>query len=289
MRPLKLRRDPAPSRSAYRLQRLWLTPGVRLFLRWGVPALAVVASLLLWGSDPDRRARLADGVAEIRSQIEQRPEFMVKLMTIVGASPDVADELRIVLPFDFPVTSFDLDLDMIRRTAERIDAIRKADVRIRSGGVLEIEVTERVPAVVWRGEEGLELLDRDGHRVATVTARRARADLPLVAGAGAGRAVPEALELFAAAAPIAPRVRGLLRVGERRWDLVLDRDQRIRLPEDDPRTALERVIALDEVRDLLSRDVTVIDMRNPDRPTIRMGDGAAERFRETSLPGDHRL
>jgi cell division protein FtsQ len=49
-------------------------------------------------------------------------------------------------------------------------------------------------------------------------------------------------------------------VGERRWDVVLDRDQRILLPETEPGRALERVLALDQAQDLLDRDVTV-DLR----------------------------
>jgi hypothetical protein len=60
------------------------------------------------------------------------------------------------------------------------------------------------------------------------------------------------------------RLRGLVRIGERRWDVVLDRDQRILLPADRRRGALERVIALDEAHELLARDIAVVDMRNPD-------------------------
>jgi len=86
--------------------------------------------------------------------------------------------------------------------------------------------------------------------------------------------VPQALQLFAAAKPIAERVRGLVRQGERRWDVVLTRDQVIELPETDPVPALQRVIALQEAGQLLDRDVTVIDMRNPDRLTVRLGPDA---------------
>ncbi|MEL6209777.1 MAG: cell division protein FtsQ/DivIB [Pseudomonadota bacterium] len=92
---------------------------------------------------------------------------------------------------------------------------------------------------------------------------------------------PEALELMQVATLIAPRIRGLLRVGERRWDVILDRDQRIMLPEEGAVSALEQVIAMDQARQLLARDVAVIDMRNPDRPTLRMGGTATEIFRES--------
>jgi cell division protein FtsQ len=67
-------------------------------------------------------------------------------------------------------------------------------------------------------------------------------------------------------------------VGERRWDLVLDRGQRIQLPADRPVAALEQVLAISEVKDLLERDVAVVDMRLSARPTIRMSENAVQEW-----------
>ena len=280
MRPLGRFRDPAPSRSAYKLQRLLLPPAFRFFLRVGLPLGCVALAAGLYLSDEARRDALIYAAADMRRQIEERPEFMVNLMSITGVSDEVAEDIREIIPIDFPVTSFDLDLEQIRARAEEIDAVASARVHVRSG-VLEIAVEERLPAVVWRAREALELLDAEGHRVASLAHRTDRSDLPLLAGEGAQNAVPEALELMQVATLIAPRIRGLLRVGERRWDVILDRDQRIMLPEDDAVRALEKVIALDEARQLLARDIAVVDMRNPERPTLRMGDTATETFRES--------
>ena len=65
-----------------------------------------------------------------------------------------------------------------------------------------------------------------------------------------------------------------MRVGERRWDLVLDRDQVVQLPEADPAAALRRVMALDAAEQLLARDLSVVDMRDPTRPMLRLTEHA---------------
>ncbi len=278
MRPL--RRDPAPSRWGYRLERLMLTPNFRRFLRIGLPVLVVVVAMAVWLGDAGRRAALGAKLTEIRREIETRPEFMVRLLAVEGATDPVAATVRARLALSLPVSSFDLDLAAIRKAAEEIDAVAQAGVRVRTGGVLEVRVTERVPALIWRGRDGLHLLDATGHPVAPLDARSERPDLPLVAGEGARDVVPEAIALLAAAGPIEPRLRGLLRVGARRWDLVLDRDQRILLPEAEPIPALERVIAMQQAQNLLDRDISVVDLRNPARPTIRMQDAAAATFRD---------
>jgi cell division protein FtsQ len=270
-------RDPAPSRLAYRMERLWLTPLFRVFLRMGLPVLAVLAVALVWLGDEGRRDALARKFADLRLQFESRPEFMVRLMSIDGASQPVADAVRAMLPVTLPASSFRIDLEAFRAAIEQVDAVDSAEVKVRSGGVLAVTVTERKPAVLWRTASSLEMLDATGHRVATLLDRAARPDLPVIAGEGAEGAVPEALAILAAAGPILPRVRGLVRQGDRRWDLVLDRDQRVLLPALDPVTAVERLIAIDAAEELFERDISAVDLRNGDRPTVRLtGHAVAE-------------
>jgi cell division protein FtsQ len=273
MQPV-MRRDPAPSRMAYRMQRLWLTPLFRTFLRHGLPALAVILFVGIWLGNAERRDALIAQFQSLKTEIEHRPEFMVSMTSIEGASPALGDAVRSMLHLSFPVSSFDLHLKAIRAKVEALDAVASAEVRVVGGGVLQVTIHERKPAMVWRSRQGLELVDATGHRVAGLTQRAARADLPLIAGAGAEKAVPEAQAIFAAAGPLAPRIRGLVRVGERRWNVVLDRDQRILLPETDPVAALERVIALDQAQGLFFHDVTTVDMRLPNRPTLRLSAAA---------------
>ncbi|WP_435310901.1 cell division protein FtsQ/DivIB [Primorskyibacter sedentarius] len=270
------RPDPAPSRLHYRMQRLMLTPLFRVLLRVGLPVAAVAGAGAIYFADLDRREAFFATFHELRRSFEERPEFMVKLMAIDGASDSVAEDIREIVPIDFPVSSFDLDLDAMRDTVTGLDAVQSASLRVRQGGVLQIDVIERVPALVWRTASGLELLDKTGVQVGPLTSRSARPDLPLIAGAGANEHVAEALDLIAAAGPLAARMRGLVRVGERRWDVVLNRDQRILLPEAGAVQALERVIAMHQAVDMLSRDLVTVDLRLPGRPTVRMTDLAVQ-------------
>ncbi|MCX7566323.1 cell division protein FtsQ/DivIB [Sulfitobacter sp. F26169L] len=274
--PVAGRPDPAPSRWAWRMQRLMLTPGFRFALRAGVPFCITLMAGTWYLSDEGRRGAIQQAVADARASIESRPEFMVNLMAVDGAKDELATYIRDSLPLDFPISSFDLDLDAMRATVSQISAVKSASVRIRPGGVLQIDVQQRKAVALWRNADGLALVDENGIYVAAATSRHARPDLPLIAGEGADKHVKEALELIEAAAPLGNRLRGFVRMGARRWDVVLDRDQRIMLPEDDPLRALERVIALESAQDILTRDVARVDMRLARRPTVRMTNQAAE-------------
>ncbi len=270
--------DPAPSRWAWRLQRLMLTPGFRFGLRFGVPFAVVFAASSIYLGDDVRRQTILDTIAETRRAIEERPEFMVQVMAIDGASTETAEDIREILSIDFPTSSFDLDLEHIRLTVGGLDPVKEVTVRIRPGGILHIDATPRVPVAIWRQADGLTLIDETGARVADLDGRNLRPDLPLLAGPGADKAVPEALALIDAAAPLGSRLRGVVRVGMRRWDMVLDRDQRVLLPEFGAVRALERVIALENAQDMLSRDVARVDMRLAQRPTVKMNEAATQEW-----------
>jgi cell division protein FtsQ len=69
------------------VQRLWLTPLFRALLRIGLPAFVVIAALLWYATDEQKVQALVDQVAEIRREIEDRPEFRINVLSIEGASP----------------------------------------------------------------------------------------------------------------------------------------------------------------------------------------------------------
>lgn len=271
--------DPAPSRWSYRLHRMWLTPSYRRMFRLGLPVALICGGIGGFVSDQTRVTELVETWQETRRAFEERPEFMVRLMSIEGAEPELAEVIRDDLAVRLPVSSFDLDLEAMRQKVEAFNAVASATLRIKPGGTLVVDVVQREPGILWRHGQGLSLLDAEGHMVAGASSRADWMELPLIAGIGAERHVPQALALFEAAEPLGDRLRGLVRIGDRRWDIVLDRNQRILLPETGAVAALERLIALDESRDMLDRDLAVVDFRNPNRPTVRLNAFAAGELR----------
>lgn len=276
--------DPAPTKWGYRYQRLMLTPGVRAAMRIGLPVLLVSMIAGAWFAKPENRAMLEAQIAQAVRGFQERPQFMVQSMTVTGADDVILPAVTALLPKDYPQSSFDLDLLAIRARIETLDAVRSASVRVGPGGVLQVAVTPRDPVALWRDGPVLRLIDAEGVQSGTLATRGNRPDLPLIAGDGAERHIQEALDLYARAGPLRDRVRGLVWMGERRWDIVLDRNQRILLPSDGPVAAFDRVIALDLAQDMLERDVTIVDMRNADRPTLRMNEDAAAALRRVTTP-----
>ena len=171
----------------------------------------------------------------------------------------------------------------MKTTVEDIEAVENVSILVGAKGVLQVGIVERVPALLWRNEEGLTLLDAQGVASGRVDARQDRGDLPLVAGLGVEQNIPEALKIFQKLGPIAGRVRGLMRKGERRWNVVLDRGQVLMLPEEQPIAALGRILALHRAQDILNRDVLVVDIRDGRKPILRLSAPALDDFKKLRL------
>lgn len=279
MRPLSPERRPAPgpSRLAFRLARAWAQQRVRNLVLVYLPLVAF--GLAAWAVVSTDRLRLAiqADLEALAERVAARPEFAVKGIAIEGASPGLARELRATVGPVKGTSSLHLDLDAIRARIEALGPVATASVFFDPRGTLAIRVSERLPAALWRDMDGaLWVLDREGVTIGPAAARAEHPRLPLLLGIGAPARVEEALGLMEVAPALMPRLRAFALVGERRWDVVLDRGMTVLLPERAPARALAGAMALQFGEELFERDLTAVDLRLPERPTLRLHPRAAE-------------
>lgn len=174
MGQVSARNDPAPSRWSYRMQRVLLTPMYRRMLRFGVPFCLTFGVASWYLTDPAVQQRMMLTFNDLRQQIQTRPEFMVKLLAVEGASPRTAEDVRDSFGYVLPLSSFDMDLEAVRAAIEDIPAVASAAVRVRQGGVLEVRVHERQPAALLRVPKGLIVIDNAGVALDAVAHRAER-------------------------------------------------------------------------------------------------------------------
>lgn len=168
-----------------------------------------------------------------------------------------------------------LDLDGAKTRLESIPWIRSAAVERRLPDGLYVRLVEHQPVAVWQHHRKFDLIDQDG-----VVIPNARADdfpaLPQVVGDEAPRAASDVVDMLASEPALASRVIASVRIGGRRWNLMLDNGIEVALPENSPESAWHRLAALDHSDRLLERDVTFIDMRLADRLVLRLSPDTAK-------------
>jgi len=139
---------------------------------------------------------------------------------------------------------------------------------------LQITITERLAFALWQKDGRISVIAGDGTVLEPFVENR-YLGLPLVVGRGAERQAKDFLALIDRYRDVKAALRASILVAERRWDLRLANGVNVRLPETDIAGALDRLVQLDRDKKLLSRDIESVDLRLPDRVTVRLSDSAA--------------
>ena len=277
--------DPAPSRIAYRMMRLMLIPRLRLIFTLGFPSLLIFCATLGLFININVWENISAIKKDLKLAFVQRPEFMIKVASIDGSSDELANEIREILPLDFPVSYFDLDIKYLHKVVNEIPAVASAAIKISAGGVLQINVAEKSPAFIWRKGNVMSVIDETGSFIRIANSRVDYPKLPLVVGEAADLAVSEISSLMQANEYFKDHVRAFIRVGERRWDLILENNVRIMLPQREFLAAFDRLMLMNEAGSLLSGRLSNIDMRLVVRPTVRVDTVSVDPLK-TNINGD---
>ena len=146
-----------------------------------------------------------------------------------------------------------------RIALEQLPQIASAEVERRLPGTVSVRLVERPPMAIWQCAQKMMLIDRDGIVLGDQLAQYST--LPMVVGENAAKPAAAILDMVAAEPALAKRVTAYIRVGDRRWDLRLDNNVELKLPETDTAAALHRIAALEAQHGLFERDVQAVDLR----------------------------
>ncbi|EFO31038.1 putative Cell division FtsQ-like protein [Roseibium sp. TrichSKD4] len=171
------------------------------------------------------------------------------------------------------------NVEAARQRLSEIAWVKNASVMKLYPSTLQVTIEEREPYVLWQRGETVSIVNQAGD-VITDDVDGRYANLLLVMNHGANRRADEILDALNMVPELRPRVRAAALVSERRWDLILENGISIRLPEKGYKRALADLVYMDAENGLLSRDITAVDMRLPDRVVVRLSDEAAERHKE---------
>jgi cell division protein FtsQ len=178
-----------------------------------------------------------------------------------------------------------LDVAQARARLEAMPWIAEATVRKLYPDRLQITITEREPFALWQRDGKVSAIAADGTVLSTSVEPRL-ATLPFVVGNGAAAKARSFLAVLDQFPAIRDQVRASILVAERRWNLRLKNGIDVRLPDANIEQALATLNRLEREKSLLTRDIVALDLRLPDRLTVRLSEDAArareEAFKKTT-------
>ena len=260
---------PRPSKIRYRLERVWL----RLWLRKLIIYLSLILVfstfcilIFVYSSD---WIKVNEYKNYFKNYIFERPELSVSKLEIKTANLDLVNQINAILKLSFPINSIKLDINHIQKIINQIDSVESSNVRINDSGVLLVEVIERKPVAVYRESDDLALIDLKGYKISNIFSRNDRKDLPLIVGTKGNYQVKEALEIYQLLSIYLNEIRGLIRIGERRWDIIFKNNKRIKLSEKYPKRSLRNFLSSDKSYLISSNDFVIIDLMFTNKIILR--------------------
>jgi cell division protein FtsQ len=210
--------------------------------------------------------------------VTARSGFQISAVRLTGQIETSDSALLAALSIEPGGSLLAFDVAAARDRLETLPWIASATIRKLYPDALSVEVTEKQAFARWHNGERVFLIDRQGVLI-TDEFDLSYDTLPLVAGRGAPELAEAAMAMVAEHEVLADRVAALVRIGDRRWDVLLTDGPTIRLPEEGQEAALQEVVRLEAQAKLLQRDIAIVDLRIPDRITIRLTHDAAEKRR----------
>jgi cell division protein FtsQ len=234
--------------------------GVVLFLGAGIAGAAWLGSSLF--DAREAVARTADSAAATIG-------FEIENIQVAGVSGARAQEVRAVIVPDGRRSVLSLDPMDVKARVERLDWVQSAQVRRLWPSTLVVEVERRRAYALWRDAGELSVIDSNGDRLATERVAD-HEDLPLIVGEGAGPAARPILVALENLPNVRARLKQIVRVNNRRWNVELASGAIVALPEEGAEIALARLETLHAEHALLDRPVAALDMRAPGRLSVRV-------------------
>lgn len=205
--------------------------------------------------------------------------FAVHSLHIEGRSRTPMAEITTALGIKKNDPILQLSLEEMRERLNAIHSIREATVDRALPDALYVRIVEREPVALWQNQGELSLVDDRGIIMQGIDITPYR-NLPLIVGDGAPAHVAELMHILESSPELAKQFSSAIRIGDRRWNLRLQGDIEVKLPEENAEAALSRLAAMDKDEQVLKRDIKVIDLRVPDRVFIKL---APELFSQPSM------
>jgi cell division protein FtsQ len=249
----------------------------RLFKgEWTPPRFAAgLSSAALIGAAALHGAYLGGHLPAAVQAVTARTGFAVDSVRVSGNRETSEIDILDRLGLDGWTSLVGFDAAAARARIAELPWVEAVAVRKVYPQELEVKVVEREAFAVWQHAASLSIIERSGTPIVG-HAGSGRTDLPLVVGAGAAERAAGFVEAVARFPDLAARVKGYVRVGDRRWNLVLDNGVTVKLPEGGEASALQMLSAMDLQEGLFRRDVTSVDLRFADRVVLKLSPAAAE-------------
>jgi cell division protein FtsQ len=244
----------------------------RRVVRWatGVAAVVAVAAPIYWAVSSGWIVAEFQRGHQAFLDLTAESGFALREVRVEGRGETAVADILAAVKANRGDPILGIDIDAVRQRLEDLPWIVSASVERRFPDQLIVAVTEAEPMALWQRSQKLYLVSRDGAVIETANLGK-YAKLLIIVGDDAPKRAQSLFDILAQEPDLRAHVTAAVLVGKRRWNIRMDSDVDVKLPEDGALEAWRHFADLNRQNNLLDKDVTAIDLRQPDRVVVRQG------------------
>ena len=201
----------------------------------------------------------------ITSQMGRGPISNIHKVEITSDSKDTdLESIKMATGISRGINIKNLDLTQVSNRVQAVAGVKKASARLLPNGNLIIKTKQHHAVAMWSDGAYFYPLSEDGTKIDTPLETRDENTIVF-----RGETPKNLKEIIDAVSPLTPYIDYITMIESRRWDVYTKTGMVIYLPEDNPSVAVNKVYELNKTKKLLSRDISVLDMRDSARILVK--------------------
>ena len=269
MRSLR-RRSFERKQKAKRLFDIWFFSKMkRTKILLGVLLIGSISAVPVFYEYKYLESQLRSKLIEASGNISKTVGLTVREVIVEGRSKTRKSVLLQALQVSEGDNILAINITEMKDRINKLPWVKSARIERHFPNKISLTLFERTPMARWQTNRMLKLIDVDGDVIPRVDLTRF-SNLPIIIGKNAPKIAGQILNTLSNEPHLFRRVKSLTLVSDRRWDVQLDNQINVHLPEKNPGKAWAHLATVEQGHNIFGDQVQGIDMRLENQLIIKI-------------------
>lgn len=208
--------------------------------------------------------------------------FVLDNVLIAGQANLSTNEIVASLNADVGTPIFSIKLDDSKQILEKNSWVKSVILRRQIPDTIFVSLIERKPIALWQVNKKLYVIDEEGDIIENASIEKFMHFINFV-GEDANVHANELIKELNKNPSLAAKIKHAVRYGQRRWDLSIEENINVKMPQHNFQEAYNYLIKMYESGNLFSKDIKSIDLRDSSKIYVEKNQPTKENSKKDNI------
>ena len=235
----------------------------------GIVLFGSISAFYVFNENKYLESQLRGKLIEVSGNISKAAGLIVQEVVVEGRSKTRKNALLQALQVSEGDNILTINIKEMKDRINKLPWVKFARIERHFPNKISLTLVERTPMARWQTNRMLKLIDDHGD-VIPVVDLTSFSNLPIIIGKNAPKIAGQILRTLSSEPHLFRRVKSLTLVSDRRWDVELDNQINVHLPEKNPGKAWTHLATVEQGHNIFGDQVQGIDMRLENQLIIKI-------------------